>query len=219
MKFKTTLCITLAALSVFSAVSCSKEKKSSSHIEIDKEDPYVQHLTEADYEGYNFRILTRKGMMNDQYVEEETGDIIDDAVFKRNETVKALLNCEITSTETSTGGYETEAMSSILAGDDQYDIILPHTRASFAYAIQNTLINYNDVKTLHLNKPWWSQDIIDSCNVNGNLFVLDGDLSTHRLEYAMTLFFNKTLFDELGFEYPYDMVLDGTWTFDEFKKL
>ena len=219
MKIKLLLCLALAFITVFTAVSCTEEETQDVNITIDENDEFIKDILIEDYEGYNFRILSRKGMIKDQFVEEETGDIISDAVFKRNETVKALLNCEITSTETSTGGYETEAMSSILAGDDQYDIILPHTRASFAYAIQNTLINYNDVKTLHLNKPWWSQDIIDSCNVNGNLFVLDGDLSTHRLEYAMTLFFNKTLFDELGFEYPYEMVLDGTWTFDEFKKL
>ena len=219
MKIKVLLCLALAFIMIFTAVSCDDEEETLANINIDENDDYIKDLLIEDYEGYNFRILARKGMINDQFVEEETGDIISDAVFKRNETVKALLNCQITATETSTGGYETEAMSSILAGDDQYDIILPHTRAAFAYAIQNTLINYNDVKTLNLDKPWWSQDIIDSCNVNGNLYVLDGDIATHRLEYAMTMFFNKTLFDELGFEYPYDKVLDGTWTFDEFKKL
>ncbi len=219
MKLKTIACIGLAAITVFTAAACKKEKKEKVNINIDTEDEFIQDLLIEDYEGYNFRILTRKTMMNDQYVEEETGDIINDAVFKRNETVKALLNCEITATESSSNGSETDALSSILAGDDQYDLIFPHSRSSFQYAIQNTLINYNEVETLHLDKPWWAKDIIDSCNINGHLYVLDGDISTHRLNYAMTLFFNKTLFDELGFEYPYEMVLDGEWTFDEFAKL
>lgn len=219
MKFKAMACMGLAALTLFTATACKEEKKQKVEINIDTEDEYIQHLLIEDYDGYNFRILTRKTMMNDQYVEEETGDIINDAVFKRNETVKALLNCEITATESSSSGGETDALSSILAGDDQYDLIFPHSRSSFQYAIQNTLINYNEVETIHLDKPWWSRDIIDSCNINGRLYVLDGDIATHRLNYAMTMFFNKTLFDELGFEYPYEMVLDGTWTFDEFAKL
>lgn len=220
MNFKAIACIGLAAITLFAATSCkTQEKNKKTDINVDTEDEYIQHLLMEDYEGYNFRILTRKTMLNNQYVEEETGDIISDAVFKRNETVKALLNCEITASESSSASAETDALSSILAGDDQYDLIFSHSRSSFSYAIQNTLINYNDVDTLHLDKPWWSKDIIDSCNVNGNLFVLDGDISTHRLEYAMTMFFNKNLFDELGFEYPYEMVLDGEWTFDQFAKL
>ena len=35
----------------------------------------------------------------------------------------------------------------------------------------------------------------------------------------MCLYFNKRIFDELGLDYPYQMVKDGTWTFDEFAKL
>jgi len=219
LKIKAIACIGLAALTVFTAAACKKEKKNVEDIQVDMEDPYIQHLLIEDYEGYNFRILTRKGMLVDQYVEEETGDIVNDAVFKRNEYVKTLLNIDITASETSTGGGETEALSGILAGDDQYDLIFPHSRSSFQYAVQNTLINYNEVETIHLDKPWWSPDIIDSCNINNHLYVLDGDIATHRLNYAMTMYFNKTLFDELGFEYPYEMVTKGEWTFDEFSKL
>lgn len=172
-----------------------------------------------DYEGYDFRILTRKGYSNQQYVEEETGNVIYDAVFKRNETVKNLLNIDISITETSTASAETEAMSTILAGDDQYDIIFTHSRSAFQYAVQHTLINYNDVDTIHLDKPWWHKDIAESCNVNGNLYVIDGDIQTSGMGSAMCVYFNKNLFDELGINYPYQMVKDGTWTFDEFSKL
>ena len=35
----------------------------------------------------------------------------------------------------------------------------------------------------------------------------------------MSMFFNKNLFDELGFDYPYELVKDGEWTFDEFAYL
>ena len=219
MKFKKLLFAVLAAATVLCAASCKEEKKEKTDLVIDHEDEFLKDLLIEDYEGYNFRILARKGFAKQQVVEEETGNIIDDAIFKRNETVKQLLNVEITAFETASSTANTEAMSSILAGDDQYDLIFTHSRSAFQYAVQNTLINYNEVDTLHLDKPWWFQDIVDSCNVNGHLYVLDGDIQTNGLGSAMCLFFNKTLFDELGFEYPYEMVQDGTWTFDEFKKL
>ena len=219
MSFKKALCLMLALVTVvmcFAACGGNKKKKGT---EIPPEAlTQYDHIPQADLEGYNFRILSRKGMVKDQYVEEETGDIINDAVYRRNETVKALLNCEITSIESSSGSAD-DALNTILAGDDQYDIIFPHSRVAFNYAVQKALVNYNDIKTINLQNDWWSQDIVDSCNINGHLYVLDGDISTHRLTYAFCMFFNKRIFDELGIEYPYQMALDGTWTFDEFAKL
>ena len=32
----------------------------------------------------------------------------------------------------------------------------------------------------------------------------------------MCMVFNKRIFDELGFDYPYELVKEGDWTFDEF---
>ncbi len=219
MKLKSLLFALLALCIVFSFAACKKEQEKHTEIEIDEEDEFLKDILIEDYEGYNFRILNRKGSLKTQLVEEQTGEIIDDAIFRRNETVKQLLNIEISSVESSSAGAETDALSSILAGDDQYDMILSHSRSSFSYAIQNTLMNYNEIETIHLDKPWWSQDIVDSCNINGHLYVLDGDIQVSGLSGAMCLFFNKTLFDELGFEYPYEMVIDGEWTFDQFAKL
>ena len=219
MNFKKILCLALALVTIamcFASCGDSK-KKGTKEIPPEALEQY-SHIPQTDLEGYNFRILSRKGMVKDQYVEEETGDIINDAVYRRNETVKALLNCDITSIESSTDN-ASDALNTILAGDDQYDIIFPHSRTAFNYAVQNSLVNFNEVKTINLQNDWWSRDIVDSCNINGHLYVLDGDISTHRLSYAFTMYFNKRIFDELGIEYPYQMALDGEWTFDEFAKL
>ena len=219
MNFKKIISHTLALATVAMCfASCGGKKKETEFELPDSAKEQYDHIPQADLEGYNFRILSRKGMVKDQFVEEETGDIINDAVYRRNETVKALLNCEITSIESSSNKAD-DATNAILAGDDQYDIILPHSRSAFSYAVQNCLVNFNDVKTIDLSNDWWSQDIVDSCNINGHLYVLDGDISNHRLYYAFTMYFNKRIFDELGLEYPYQMALDGEWTFDEFAKL
>jgi len=216
-RFTTTILLILAAALALSG--CGKEKEDKTAFSINESDlGFISHIEVEDMDGYNFRILTRPGMTQDQYVEEETGDIINDAVYRRNEIVKALFNIDITAIESSdsTGG---DAVNSILAGDDQYDILLPHSRTAFQYAIQNTLVNLNEVKTLDLTKEWWSKDIIDSCSINGHLYVLDGDFQTQGLNSAFTMFFNKRIFDELGLDYPYSLALNGEWTFDAFSRL
>ena len=214
-------CIILALLCAVFITACKEEKKNTNKkdFSVNQHDEYISKLDVQDFDGYNFRILTRQNMLKNQYVEEETGDIINDAVYRRNETVKSLYNIEITATESTGSDSSAVALNGILAGDDQYDLIFPHSRVAFSYAVQNSCVNFNDVESIHLDNPWWAKDIIDSANVNGHLYVLDGDISTHRLAQAATMFFNKTLFDELGLEYPYQMVLDNEWTFDAFAKL
>ncbi|MBE6681018.1 MAG: extracellular solute-binding protein [Ruminococcaceae bacterium] len=219
MRIKRLSCILLAVASLFIISACKKDDKDrTTYVPVAGDEYWLGHIEQEDMQGYQFRILSRKGMVDDQYVEKETGDIINDAVYKRNETVKGYLNIDIVSIESSTDT-ASDAINSILAGDDQYDVMFPHSRAAFQYAVQDALVNFNDIKTIDTSKPWWSQDIIDSCNVNGHLYVLDGDIQTDRLFYAFCMFFNKRIFDELGVEYPYQMALDGTWTFDEFSKL
>ncbi len=221
MKLRNLLCIILALFCTMVLVACNDGENNSSSSGWDGADAdlnFLSHIEIEDMDGYNFRILNRKGMVNEQYVEEETGDIINDAVYRRNETVKNLFNIEISSIESASNTAD-DALNTILAGDDQFDIIFPHSRSAFSYAIQNALVNFNDIETIDLSKEWWAKDIVDSANINGHLYVLDGDISTHRLSYAFAMYFNKRIFDELGLDYPYSKVLDGTWTFDEFSKL
>ena len=216
------LLILLIIATLIFTVACDKESNTQTDNSnlLNADYSYLDHIEIEDMDGYNFRMYCRPGsnMIGDQYQEEETGDIINDAVYRRNETVKSLFNINITAIESSQT-QANDAVNTILAGDDQYDIILPHSRSAFTYAIQNTLVNFNDVKTIDKTKEWWSKDIIDSANINGYLYVLDGDISTHRLEYGFTMYFNKRIFDELGLDYPYQLALDGEWTFDAFSKL
>lgn len=213
-------------LTVFAAailfVSCSNnesDNNETSDFTVD-DTQYLSHIEIEDMNGYNFRILVRQGeaWVVDQVVEEETGDIINDAIYRRNETVKSLFNVDITAIESS-NSLASDALNTILAGDDAYDLIFPHARYAFSYALQNATVNFHDVETIDLSKEWWAKDIIDSCSINNHLYVLDGDISTKRLYFAYTLFFNKNIFDELGIDYPYRMVQDGSWTFDTFAKL
>ena len=227
----------LAALILSSAISCQKQPSAAggeteakpdetqaavvdtAAEEEEKEIDYLGDLSTDSYDGYNFRILIRKDKISDQYLAEDSADPVESAVYKRNKDVEERYGISITATESSSADYETDALNSILAGDDAYDIIFPHSRAAFTYAVQGAVLNINDIPSIHLDKPWWSKDIKNSCDLNGKLYVLDGDISMHRLHYAMCLVFNKRIFDELGYDYPYQMVKDGEWTFDEFAYL
>ena len=223
----------LAAFTAISFASCNREENTISpddesvnangeavyddNGELIKDDNYYfSDLSTDRYDGYDFRILVRQTQTGTQYFEDPQEDIVDNAIYERNKAVEDKYGIKISIHESSSNNYDTSALNSILAGDDAYDIIFPHSRAAFSYAVQGACLNLNEVSSIHLDKPWWSQDIVDSCNINGRLYVLDGDISTSSLNAAMCMLFNKRIFDELGFDYPYEAVRDGDWTFDEF---
>ena len=53
--------------------------------------PYTSHLPDADYEGFLFRVMGEE--MRDHYEsEEQTGEVINDAVYQRNMAVEEKYN-------------------------------------------------------------------------------------------------------------------------------
>ncbi len=231
---KRILAALLIAGTVFTLAACNKDDQKQPDVKpdtpidqpntpdtpTDSDDiDYDAVLSKEKYDGYNYRILVRKGATKSQYFEESQEDIVDDAIYRRNKAVEEKYGITISASESSHGNYDTDALNSILAGDDAYDIIFTHSRAAFAYAVQGAGYNIHDISTIHMDMPWWSKNINDNCTVNGRLYVLDGDISISGLGSAMCLLFNKRIFDEKGFDYPYEMVKDGEWTFDEFAYL
>lgn len=233
--FKKLLAVLLVTGALVSFAACGDEDTKKPNADVPKNDTPVETPTDPDadvedinlddylsnetYEGYNYRILVRKGNLKSQYFEEPEEDIVNNAIYNRNKAVEERYGITITASESSHGNYETDALNSILAGDDAYDIVFAHSRAAFAYAVQGAAYNIHDIESIHVDMPWWSKNINENCTVNGRLYVLDGDISVSGLSMAMCLVFNKRIFDEKGFDYPYELVRDHEWTFDEFAYL
>ena len=86
-------------------------------------------LPDEDYEGYEFRILTRIegwGIYNNEnlVVEEENGEILNDAIYTRNRTVEERFNINLTQI-TTTNDIGNEISATVMAGDDAYDLTDP----------------------------------------------------------------------------------------------
>ena len=169
-------------------------------------------LPDADYGGYTVRVLMRNSTypdwIGDMFSEAEDGDVLNDAIYRRNRAVCERFNVEFELIKSSNNNYETDAVSSIVAGDDAYDIIVPHARAAF-----------DGIPEIQLDKPWWDQDAKKSFDINGKLFTMIGDISYQALAQTDCMMFNKKLFDKYNEEYPYQKVLDNKWTFDEFSRI
>ncbi|MCL2774558.1 MAG: hypothetical protein FWD71_14610 [Oscillospiraceae bacterium] len=229
--------IILLILSIFiaSAVlySCKDTKKNmsgntnapeDSDVEATAEPAVTENLPEEDFGGYNFRIYLQQDSGKDLYVEEQDGDIIDDAVYKRNSLVEARFNINITpvyhENYDSNWNNRMDGAKSILAGDDAYDLMSFHGRIAFDYANKGLVVNWlTDMPYVDLTAPWWNQDVIQQCSFFGKLYGVTGDISYGGLDCTMCVLFNKNLFQTLDIAYPYNDVVNGTWTLDKFMSI
>ena len=183
-----------------------------------------EELPEKDYGGAPIRILMRNSTspdwIGDMFSEEETGEVISDAVYNRNLAVSERFDVTFELIRSSHHNYETDGIAAILAGEDAYDIIVPHARAAFIYSEQNLCLDWNsELPYVDLDKPWWDQDARESFEINKKLFPMVGDLSYQALAQTDCVLFNKAIFDDFGEEYPYQKVIENKWTFDEFSRL
>jgi len=81
------------------------------------------------------------------------------------------------------------------------------------------LINFDELTWLDLEKPWWDTNSTESLNFGGKIFFGVNDINYSNLGMTCVLLFNKNLFINEGVPYPYDLVKDGGWTYEQFTKI
>ena len=178
-------------------------------------------LPKEDFGGRTFTVLTPRHTEYD-FVGEVDGDIISEAVYKRNAAAEADLNIALV-TVTEPGlwddrdGYTGKVKNSVLAADDAYQLVAGYGAYITAVAADGVFANWNDVHALNFDKPWWNSDIVYEMNVADHLFYITGDLTMTSVEYLFSIFFNKLLMEDTGLESPYNLVREGKWTFDTMK--
>ena len=162
-------CLLAALLMVFPLVSCGEDTAAETQttdtnadtaaVETEPADP-LEHLPVNDYEGYDFRLQLRNDdkWVADQVAEEMTGEVVNDAVYKRNSETMDRYNIVISHSRSSNANGDTDAKATIQAGDDAYDLIINHPRNIHEYANQGLARNWNDLTYVDLTREWWDQD-------------------------------------------------------------
>ncbi len=188
--------------------------------ETEKVDP-LAHLDIVDYDGYEFRMLIRnaEAWIDDMVAEELTGEVVNDAVFKRNTETGERYNITIKHTPSSHYNSETDAKPLILAGEDAYDLVVPHPRVAHQYGNEGLVMDWNTMKYVDLSQSWWDQDARQSFQMASGLYTMIGDISYQSVGMSNAMLFNKNYFDDNHLEYPYQMVRDGKWTLDAFMEM
>jgi len=182
------------------------------------------NIPELDFGGYEFKILNTEqadlhymNLLMEPYVYEDTGDIINDAAYRRSIEIQERFNCKISEIQAKNGSRGNMFRKSALAGDNAYDISCISPAEALSAASDKLIYDINELIYVDLNAPWWDQNARASMSLLNKVYFCPGAYELSNFDMTRILLFNKKMMQDYGVtDNLYQLVKDGKWTFDKF---
>lgn len=175
------------------------------------------------FEGTVINILHRTDSnKNEFFVEDQSGESVNDAVFRKNANVQAQFGITLEFYGIP-GAYEQQkdfvntCINSLQAGADAYDLFCGYSMTGATLAVEGALQDMTEYPILEFDKPWWPESLISKATINDGIYFASGDIAPSFLYMMYLVVFNKDLFTDFHRLQPndlYDLVYDGKWTID-----
>ncbi|MBR5313608.1 MAG: hypothetical protein IKU40_12080 [Clostridia bacterium] len=154
------------------------------------------------------------------WVEEDTGDVVDSAVYTRNLKIMESLNCKLSISSIGGSGTATGAIrTQVQAGTDDIQIGGLYQYYGTGIAAENLIFNLANSEVFPYNdftRDYWGVQYIDDLSYKGASFFVTGPLSLRYTGGVYVTYINSSKWNEF---YPeqniYDIVRDGKWTIDK----
>lgn len=176
-------------------------------------------------ESYNFNETITFFRWSDytmmEFEAEETGDVIDDAIFNRNIAVEDRLGVQFEYVEAKGASSDytqwIQKAENDWQADNSYDIYAGYSRSAPLMALKGMTANLLDFEAFSVEKPWWPAALTTECTINDQLYFCSGDISTNLLWMMIGTFYNKDLYKQYfpDEKSPMDMVESNEWTMEK----
>lgn len=175
-----------------------------------------------DYNKDTVSVLHWKAEEDEFEIEEQTGDVVGDAIYNRNMSVEERLNVDLVFTEVEgsnsyIASFAQYVQNAYQAGAHEFDIIPTYSRTAAVLSTNGMYYNLNDIDDNYINleQPWWPDCITDTITIGDAIYFITGDCSTNVLHMMYTIWVNKDLIEQYQLTNPYDLVRDGSWTLEK----
>ena len=172
-----------------------------------------------DFGGRDFVFLMTDSQRNTQRIDVEmTGSVLDDAIYERNRVIEEMFNVNLVQTPGTTYDKVNSLLrSSVMAGDDEYQVAFPLTDGMASLITDGLVWNLNESEYFRFDQPWWDQAIMADASIGGDgaVYFASSNIYLHNFEMSWCIYFNRRMVTDLGLELPYQTVLDGKWTYDK----
>lgn len=182
--------------------------------------------SDLNYNNATIKILATKEQLPKTFVENETGERLNDALYSRIRTVEERLGVTLEFISQPGQWNDRESFmatvqNSVSAGTQDYDLIMAYNLIPPTLAVRGVLEDLKKTKYLDFDMPWWPQNIVNESTVEGKLFFAIDNSSWGSIRNMACIMFNKKLAANynLSEDYLYDLALSGQWTLDKLEEL
>ena len=231
MTVRTSLLLCALLLSSLSALSCGDSQPQTPAVTdadtaavttgtaaVETESPYKLGLPEdLDYGGEEVFVYGWEHYEDIEFcAEAEIGEVVNDAVYRRNLNVQENLNIRLAFSEENgrggDGAWEKKIRNANQAGDAAYDIAAGHSHRIGALTKSMDILNLLDYDYLDLDQPWWRSELTERALIRNKLYFVTGDICPSSVARSQGIFVNTQILSDFDLEDPYQLVVDGTWT-------
>ncbi len=155
---------------------------------------------------------------------EENGDVINDAMFRRNQKIEEMYNVDFAydlrpGSVNDWANWIGTLSASVLAGDDAIQIGGGYGYRLALSSLDGSYQNLNEMPHIDFSQPWWPSNINEAGNLGGALYMALGNIDTMYYDVTYVQYFNKVLAEEMKLPDLYQLVRDGKWTIDKLDSL
>jgi hypothetical protein len=152
-------------------------------------------------------------------ITEADGDVVNDAIFNRNQLLEEQFNCDIVNHFEAMGNLFSYTLYGTIsklvqAGDTTYDFMMPPIQDSAKLAADGILWDLTMFDSINLDQPWWNQVFDEATSIGGKSYYANGDISLTFMRAAYAILFSKNVLSKYDLDSPYSLVTDGKWTID-----
>jgi len=170
---------------------------------------------ELDFGGRTFTILACDESVPYTYIEcpeEENGDVMNDAIYRRNSMVEEYLNVDIQLETVKGSSTLTRFQQDIVSGDAVFDMVSPHIISGIAtFVTEGYVVDLSALDYVDFTKSWWNGSFAETMAIKGKTFYASGDMIAPN---ARVIVFNKQMMADYKLPDIYETIRAGKWTLD-----
>ncbi|MBO5701732.1 MAG: extracellular solute-binding protein [Clostridia bacterium] len=194
---------------------------------VDENGYELDRLPELNYNDEEFVIFTWSNQVMWEWNEdgETTGDKIHDAIYNRQVRTEERLGIKIVISKQNgdwdhRNSFITAVEANVESGNqDAFDLVGQYTPAAPIGAMKNLYTNLSDAEYLDWERPWWPQDIQESCHINNNVYFITGDITGTLVRNIHCIIGNLDLANNHNLPNLYELVENKEWTMAKFAEL
>ena len=187
---------------------------------------------EVNYGGQEFVLYARNSeRFYYEFGQEDVSGALETQIYERNMRVQTNLGVRLKvelgpngdpgATPANGVSFNTTVQNSVLAGQHDIDAVAYYALHGVSAYTRSLLTDFkNDGFTyLNLDRPYWHQSYLDVVDMPAGLFYLVGDANLSVYDRLTVIHYNETMGAGLGVPDVYAMVLDGSWTYENFLQI